>query len=80
MKQGWLAAASLGFLLGGCSGGDENAPPAADKPSVGKPAADRKDHVWKGQVDAMDKAREVEGVLKSSAESQRRAAEDAASQ
>lgn len=75
MKQGWLVTASLVFLLGGCSGGDENAAPATDKPS-----AEKQDHLWKGQVEAIDKAREVEGVLKSSAESQRRAAEDAASQ
>lgn len=75
MKQGWLAAASLVLLLSGCSGGEENAPPAA-----AQSAADKKDHVWKGQVEAIDKAREVENVLKSSAESQRRAAEEAAGQ
>lgn len=33
---------------------------------------EKKDHVWKGQTEAIEKARAVEGMLQDSAEAQRR--------
>lgn len=48
-------------LLASCSGDQE---PANDR-------AARGDHVWKDQVQAYDKARQVEGMLKKAAENNR---------
>ncbi len=53
---------ALGLLLIGCSSQD-------DEGGV-------KEHVWKDQVEAIDKAREVENVLKDAAGKQKKAAQD----
>jgi outer membrane biogenesis lipoprotein LolB len=43
----------------------------------GKDASNtRRDHVWKDQTDTIDKAKEVEGMLKDSADLQRKMIED----
>lgn len=36
-----------------------------------------KEHVWKGQVEAIDKAREVENMLQDASTAQKKASEDA---
>ncbi|MBL1141997.1 MAG: hypothetical protein HND53_08210 [Proteobacteria bacterium] len=36
----------------------------------------KKDHVWKGQTDTIDKAKEVEGMLTESVENTRKALEE----
>lgn len=52
--------AVLALAVAGCSGEDE----------------EKKDHVFKEMTRTIDKAREVEGVLKDAAEKQKKAAED----
>ncbi len=51
---------ALGLLVGGCSS-EDNEP---------------KEHVWKDQVETIDKAREVEGMIQDAAGKQKKAAED----
>ena len=51
----------LGLFLIGCSKQDEE---------------EVKEHVWKDQVEAIDKAREVENVLRDAAGKQKKAAQD----
>ncbi len=53
---------ALSFLISACSDSSEN--------KVGE------DHVWKEQVATMDKAKAVEGILKKSAEAQKKALDD----
>lgn len=53
---------ALGLFLIGCSKQD-------DEEEV-------KEHVWKDQVEAIDKAREVENVLRDAAGKQKKAAQD----
>lgn len=50
----------LGLFLVGCSGDEE----------------EKKDHVFEEKTRTIDKAREVEGILKDAAEKQKKAAED----
>lgn len=54
-----VAIATLALLLAGCSGDDEG----------------KKDHVFKEKTQAIEKAREVEGILKNAAEKEKKAAE-----
>ena len=49
-------------LLPGCSERHEPSPPVQDG----------KEHVWKNQTDAMERAREVENMLQEQAERRRR--------
>ncbi len=51
---------ALGLVTGGCSSEDNEV----------------EDHVWKDQVEAMDKAREVEGIILDAAGKQKKQAED----
>jgi hypothetical protein len=53
---------ALGLFLSGCSSEDDE--------------GEVKEHVWKDQVEAIDKAREVENVLKDAAGKQKKAAQD----
>ena len=53
--------ACLGLILGGCSSED----------------TEGRDHVWKHQVETIDKAREVEGIVLDAAKQQKKNAEDA---
>ena len=50
----------LGLFLGGCSSEDNEVT----------------EHVWKDQVETIDKAREVEGMIQDAAGRQQKAAED----
>lgn len=52
--------ALLGLLIAGCSSEDN----------------DVEDHVWKDQVETIDKAREVEGMIQDAAGKQKKATED----
>ncbi len=51
---------AFGLVIGGCSSEDNEV----------------EDHVWKDQVEAMDKAREVEGIILDAAGKQKKQAED----
>lgn len=51
---------ALGLVIGGCSSEDNEV----------------EDHVWKDQVESMDKAREVEGMILDAAGKQKKQAED----
>lgn len=54
------------LLAVGCSGGNnETGKKTGQDRSVG-------DHVWKGQVEALEKAKQVEGMLKKSLEDKNR--------
>jgi hypothetical protein len=55
-----IAIFVLGLFIAGCSGDEE----------------EKKDHVFKEKTRTIDKAREVEGILKDAAEKQKKAAED----
>ena len=55
-----LLPVALGLLFGGCSS-EDNEP---------------KEHVWKDQVETIDKAREVEGMIQDAAGKQKKATED----
>ena len=64
--RSWISAVAVSLLtlaLTGCSGDDE--------------PAKKEDHVFKETTRAIDKAREVEGILKDAAEKQKKAAQDA---
>jgi hypothetical protein len=52
---------ALGLVLGGCSSEDNEVT----------------EHVWKDQVEAIDKAREVEGMIQDAATAQKKVSEDA---
>ena len=52
---------ALGLVLGSCSSEDNEV----------------KEHVWKDQVEAIDKAREVEGMIQDAATAQKKASENA---
>ncbi len=52
---------ALGLVVGGCSSED----------------TEGKEHVWKDQVETIDKAREVEGMILDAAKQQKKNAEDA---
>ncbi len=52
---------ALGLVVGGCSNED----------------AEGREHVWKDQVETIDKAREVEGMILDAAKQQKKNAEDA---
>ena len=52
---------ALGLVVGGCSNED----------------AEGREHVWKHQVETIDKAREVEGIVLDAAKQQKKDAEDA---
>ena len=58
-----LAVSLLTLTLTGCSGDDES--------------AKKQDHVFKETTRTIDKAREVEGILKEAAEKQKKAAQEA---
>jgi hypothetical protein len=58
-----VAASLLTVVLAGCSGDDDS--------------AKNKDHVFKETTQTIDRAREVEGILKDAAEKQKKAAEEA---
>lgn len=51
---------TFGLVVGGCSSEDNEV----------------KEHVWKDQVEAIDKAREVEGMVLDAAGKQKKQAED----
>lgn len=70
----WLATALIAASLGlyGCSGSDE----AEQTADAAEPEA-AKDHVWKEQVDAIDRAKGVEQTLKENDEAKRKAMKDA---
>ncbi len=51
---------ALGLVLGGCSSEDNEVT----------------EHVWKDQVEAIDKAREVEDIIQGAAGKQKKAVED----
>lgn len=52
---------AFGLVVGGCSSED----------------TEGKEHVWKDQVETIDKAREVEGMILDAAKQQKKNAEDA---
>ena len=52
---------ALGLVVAGCSSED----------------SEGKEHVWKDQVETIDKAREVEGMILDAAKQQKKDAEDA---
>ena len=54
-------AAAMGLALSACSGDDEE---------------ELKEHVWKDQTETIDRAREVEGMVKDAAGRKSKAAED----
>ncbi len=58
-----VAVSLLTLVLTGCSGDDES--------------AKEQDHVFKEMTQTIDRAREVEGILKDAAEKQKKAAEEA---
>ena len=58
-----FAGSVLTLTLSGCSGDDES--------------AKKEDHVFKETTRTIDKAREVEGILKEAAEKQKKAAQEA---
>ena len=70
-----MIAAVLLALLGGCtkSGGDDMKAEAGDIQDKVKVSAD---HVWSGQVKALDKAKSVGQTLMDAAEKQRRAIDE----
>lgn len=61
MNLPMIAVIALGLTISGCSGDDQEA---------------KQDHVLKEQTQAIDKAREVDGMLKDAAGKQKKAAED----
>lgn len=65
-------SASVALLVaGGCSS------PAEKSTDEMTPPTTVEDTVWKSQTDALDKARQVEGVLQDSADKRRQQIEDA---
>ncbi len=58
-----VAVSLVTLVLIGCSGDDES--------------AKEQDHVFKETTQTIDRAREVEGILKGAAEKQKKAAEEA---
>lgn len=56
----FITITALGVSIAGCSGDEE----------------EKRDHVFKEKTRTIDKAREVEGILKDAAEAQKKAAED----
>jgi hypothetical protein len=56
----FILCAALGLVFGGCSSEDSEVT----------------EHVWKDQVEAIDKAREVEGMIQDAATTQKKAAEE----
>lgn len=61
-----LIALAMLLLLGGCS----------DRPESDHQDEKRKDHVWKDQVDMLDKAKALEDMTLDSAEKRRQQIED----
>lgn len=70
---GWLIVAFLGGLLSACAGDTEEEAQQADAADA---AADN-DHVWKEQVETIDRAKDVEKTLKEADEAKRKAIKDA---
>ena len=63
-RLGFCVVVCLSCVLGGCNSADTDTKGSAVE-----------DHVWKSQVQAIDRAREVEGVLGKSSRAQRESAE-----
>ncbi len=61
MNVPMIALVALGLTISGCSGDEEEA---------------KQDHVFIEKTQAIDKAREVEGILKDAASRQKKSAED----
>lgn len=68
--SGWLILILLGGFLSGCGSDSREDPQQAD-------AAADNDHVWKEQVETIDRAKDVEKTLKEADEAKRKAIKDA---
>ncbi len=69
----WLIIMLLAGLLSGCAGDSQEEAQQADAADA---AADN-DHVWKEQVETIDRAKDVEKTLKEAEEAKRKAIKDA---
>lgn len=69
----WLMVTVMGVLLSGCGSSGEKQTQQADAADA---AADN-DHVWKEQVETIDRAKEVEKKIEEADEARRKAIKDA---
>lgn len=69
----WLVVMLMAALLSGCGGSGEQQAQQADAADA---AADN-DHVWKEQVETIDRAKEVEKKIQEADEARRKAIKDA---
>lgn len=73
MNKTTMLLLTISAILIACSDEDK----AASDSSSSKPQLTG-EHVWKDQTDAMDKAREVEGLIQDAADKQRQTIDDQA--
>lgn len=71
--SGWLAMLLVAALVSGCGGSGEEQAQQADAAD----AAAENDHVWKEQVETIDRAKEVEKKIEEADEARRKAIKDA---
>lgn len=69
----WLAVFLMAALLSGCGGAGQE---EAQQAEAADAAADN-DHVWKDQVETIDRAKDVEKQIKEADEARRKAIKDA---